>query len=375
MQTAAQSTTLQAGSYTDLRDRIRSAGLLDPTPIFYTLFVAGALLLAFGAIAAIILVGNSWWVIGIAALLPFATLQFAFIGHDGGHRQIFRSTKANDWLVLLTSTVFMGFSLSWWLDQHNKHHGMPNHEDDDPNINVGPLAFTPNQLQRKSGLNYFIVKHQGWLVIPINLLGAIHKQVENAKYLYRDHVRYPIVEPILTAAHIGGYLALLFLSMDPAKAGVFILVHYSLFGLYLAAVIAPNHKGMAMVTGKGKLDFLYWQVLTSRNIRGNRVIDWLYGGLNYQIEHHLFPSMPRPHLPQARRMVRQYCQEHGITHHETGVIGAYVEIVKSMHHTSAPLRGGQAGGPIVIDKEDVERMMGIRPATTPTENAAAAGGD
>ena len=344
-------------SYLDLRRRVIAAGLMEPTHRFYVLFVSFTLGLTGAVIAAIIVVGASWWSLGIAALLPFLTMQYAFIGHDGGHRQVFRTTKRNDWFVMLTSTIFMGFSLSWWMDQHNRHHGMPNHEDLDPNINIAPFAFTPAQLQRKRGLSRLLTKYQGWLVTPLNMLGAINKHVENIRYLYSSQVRYPVIEPILTAVHIGGYLALLFLVLEPLQAVAFIAVHYALFGLYLGAVIAPNHKGMPMVHGLDKLDFLYWQVLTARNIRGNRVIDYLYGGLNYQIEHHLFPTMPRPHLPAARKIVRRYCLDYGIEHHETGVVGAYTEIISSMHRISAPLRGGSAENvPPVLDAADVERM-------------------
>ena len=62
---------------------------------------------------------------------------------------------------------------------------------------------------------------------------------------------------------------------------------------------APNHKGMPVLSAGHTLDFLRKQVLTSRNIRGGWFVDILLGGLNYQIEHHLFPSMPRP-APAAR---------------------------------------------------------------------------
>ena len=68
-----------------------------------------------------------------------------------------------------------------------------------------------------------------------------------------------------------------------------------------------------------KLDFLRRQVLMSRNVRGGLVVDFAMGGLNYQIEHHLFPSMPRPTLQAVRPIVREYCRDHDVTYTEVGL--------------------------------------------------------
>jgi Fatty acid desaturase len=79
-----------------------------------------------------------------------------------------------------------------------------------------------------------------------------------------------------------------------------------MLGLYLGSVFAPNHKGMPILSRDDDSDFLRRQVLTARNVRGGRLTDLLLGGLNYQIEHHLFPSMPRPSLRRAQPLVHAY---------------------------------------------------------------------
>jgi fatty acid desaturase len=68
-------------------------------------------------------------------------------------------------------------------------------------------------------------------------------------------------------------------------------VQLAVFGLYMGASFAPNHIGMPLVSPKLRLDFLRRQVLMSRNISGGPLISVFMGGLNYQIEHHLFPPM------------------------------------------------------------------------------------
>jgi fatty acid desaturase len=58
-------------------------------------------------------------------------------------------------------------------------------------------------------------------------------------------------------------------------------------------------------------------------VKGGRFVDTFVGGLNYQIEHHLFPSMPRPHLRRAAPIVRAYCERLGIPYTETGLFASY----------------------------------------------------
>ena len=97
-----------------------------------------------------------------------------------------------------------------------------------------------------------------------------------------------------------------------------------------------------MMDGNEEMGFLRRQVLTSRNIKGNLFTDFWYGGLNYQIEHHLFPSMPRNKLGEFQKIAKAFCKEHSIRYHETGIFQSHKEILQSLHEESSPLRGGKA---------------------------------
>ena len=119
--------------------------------------------------------------------------------------------------------------------------------------------------------------------------------------------RANLVEGLLLVAHAVAYVTVLLRVLTPLQAVAFALVQQGLFGLYLGCSFAPNHKGMPTLTQADQLDFLRRQVLTSRNVRGSRLVDFLLGGLNYQIEHHLFPNMPRPNLRHAQPLVREFC--------------------------------------------------------------------
>ena len=136
------------------------------------------------------------------------------------------------------------------------------------------------------------------------------------------------VRPCCCWTHLAAYLCAVFIVLPPLKAVVFIAVHQGLFGLYLGCSFAPNHKGMPILAADDASDFLRRQVLTSRNVRGGPLVGMVFGGLNYQIEHHLFPSMPRLALRQARPIVRAYCKEIGLPYAEASLFDSYRQALR-----------------------------------------------
>jgi fatty acid desaturase len=122
-------------------------------------------------------------------------------------------------------------------------------------------------------------------------------------------------------------------------AFAFLGVQLAVFGIYMGSSFAPNHKGMPVLPHDSKVDFLRRQVLTSRNIRGSWVMDSYMGGLNYQIEHHLFPNMPRPHLAKAQEIVKEYCDTHRIQYTEASLFQSYGIVVRYLNQV-----GLAAGG-------------------------------
>ena len=337
------------GSYRELRSIVVKAGLLDRQFRYYGFKIISLILMMAAGIAMLVLIGDSWWQIFTAIYIAAVAMQTALIGHDAGHRQIFRSTTRNDFVALLITSPFLGFNLSWWLDQHNKHHGTPNHEDLDPNINVGFWVFTDKHRKTRSGFYRSMAKYQAILIIPLNMIGGFYKVVESARFLKDHQLRYPIAERVAFVLFVAWSFSLPFIFLTPIQAIVFIFVYYAVLGLYFGAIISPNHKGMLMVTENQRLDFLRGQVLTSRNIRSHPITDFFYGGLNYQIEHHLFPNMPRNRLRDAVSIVRGYCAEHDIPYHETSILEGFKELLTEMHRASAPLRAESsptAGVPI-----------------------------
>ena len=129
-----------------------------------------------------------------------------------------------------------------------------------------------------------------------------------------------------------------FLLLPFGMACAFMGVQLAVFGVYMGASFAPNHKGMPVIAHDAKLDFFTKQVRTSRNIRGGWWATWLMGGLNYQVEHHLFPSMARPHLARARTIVREHCRTLGVPYTETSLWRSYAIVIAYLNRVGLAAR-------------------------------------
>jgi fatty acid desaturase len=232
-------------------------------------------------------------------------------------------------------------SYGWWMDKHTRHHNNPNHDDLDPDVAPEVLIWATNSAIGRRGLKGFITRHQAGLFFPLLTLLGIDLKVSSIKAIRAGIVKRPVVEASLLVVHAIAYLTVLFLVLSPLQALAFIVVHQALFGVYLGMTFAPNHKGMPHPTGDE--DFLRKQVLTSRNVRGGWLVDIALGGLNYQIEHHLFPGMPSPNLRKAQPIVQQYCAEIGVSYEQTGLIESYRQALTHLHEVGAPLREARRG--------------------------------
>jgi fatty acid desaturase len=328
----------RGSDYSDLLRRVKAAGLLDRRIGYYLAKIAITATLLIGGWAVFVVLGDSWWQLVVAAYLAFVFTQIGFLGHDAGHRQIFRSKRANYLVGLLHGNLAIGLSYGWWVDKHNRHHAHPNQEDKDPDINIGALAFTSSQARAKRGPFRFIARHQRYFFLPLIMLEAVQLHVASLRALSARGIKNRMWETVLLSAHVLGYLTLVLLVLSPLKAAVFILVQQALFGIYLGLSFAPNHKGMPILPADDETDFFRRQVLTSRNVRGSWWVGHLLGGLNYQIEHHLFPSMPRPNLRRAQDLVRTFCHRHGVSYCETTLLRSYAQTLSHLHDVGQPLR-------------------------------------
>jgi fatty acid desaturase len=326
------------GNYAELKRLIQKEGLLSKQPAYYALEIILTLMLLFASIAFLAIVDSAWLLIANAALLAFVFARIGFLGHDGGHNQIFNSVRKND-SVMLGSTFLLGQGRSWWVNRHNRHHNNPNDIDKDGDIEIAVLAFSEEQALKKKGIRRFVVKRQAYFFFPILCFAEFSLRWSSFRYSLggRGKIKYRLAEPILLIAHTAIYLSLVFVFLNVWEAVLFIAVHQVLTGLYMGSVFATNHKGMPTLKNSN-LNFICRQTLATRNVEGGLFTSFIYGGLNYQIEHHLFPTMPRNNLPKAKSIVMEHCKKYNLPYHETSSFGSFKEILQHFHRVSAVLR-------------------------------------
>ncbi|GAC1383774.1 MAG: acyl-CoA desaturase [Marmoricola sp.] len=327
--------------YTTLAKAVSNAGLLRRRYGYY-LAQIGLHIAAFVALwVAFFLLGDSWLQLLVAAALGVIITQFGFLGHDAAHRQIFASAAWNAWTARLLAGVFAGLSAAWWRTKHNRHHKSPNQAGCDPDIGPGAIAFTPDIVaQRAHGFAGWFVKRQGWLFFPLLTLEGLNLHAESIRAVLNKDTNQPWrrLEFVLVVTRLSAYVAVLVTFLPLGKAAAFLAVQMAVFGFCLGASFAPAHKGMPIVPPGVRLDFLRRQVIVSRNIRGNPVLDWAMGGLNYQIEHHLFPNMARCNLRRAQALVRAHCADEGVPYTEVGLFESYAIVVDYLNNVGLRAR-------------------------------------
>ena len=325
-------------AFRQLRRLVRSQGLLDRQRGYYGFKIASALLLMAASVTILVTVDSLAIQLLNAVFMGFAFSQAAFLGHDAGHFQIAKSAR-NNHLVGLLITFLIAMDLSWWMDKHNRHHANPNQLEMDDDIEVSVLAFTEEQALSKPWVLRLLIRHQAFLFFPILCLSSISLRFGGIHYLLTGgKAHYQVLEPSLIFVHGILYLGGLYMALGLWEGAAFLVIHHAVAGLLMGGTFAPNHKGMPVLDKDSDLDFLQRQVITSRNVRSHPITDLCYGGLNYQIEHHLFPSMPRNNLKKASVLIKAFCQQQSLPYHETSVAGSNWEMLKYLHRVSRPLR-------------------------------------
>ena len=284
----------------------------------------------------------------MAAFLAVMFTQVGFLGHDAGHRQIFGSQRANYIAGLLHGNLGIGLSFGWWVDKHNRHHAHPNTEGADPDIAIGALAFTAAQARASQGAARLVYRCQAYLFFPM-LLGeavslhassirALSSQAPPAPVAGRRRCWPPTWRATSPPCSWCSHRSRRWCSSWSSRA---------CSACTWDAPSPPTTRACPSSGPADRSDFLRRQVLTSRNVRGGWLTDFVLGGLNYQIEHHLFPSMPRPNLRRSQALVAAFCQQQGLPYCQASLAGSYAQALRHLNTTGRAARPPVATPPVV----------------------------
>jgi len=329
---------LANGDYAALRRLVKNEGLLRAQDGYYLMkLLVGLGMLAIGVTIAV-LASHPLLLLADAVFSAFATTQVALLSHDIIHRQAFRGKRLNAALQLMIGNLVLGISHSWWDNKHRQHHANPNHVDKDPDIQLPFLSFAEEQFAKRPAWLRPVIRVQAVIFPFVFPLQAVAMYWTSFVHLLTEPAPRRAMQWALIGVHFILFAWLLSFLGGWGMAVGFTVVYLGAFGAYNSSVFASNHKGMPLTTDGTRMDFLREQVTTSRNLDAHPATDFLYGGLNYQIEHHLFPTMPRNNFPRARQIVERFCGDLGISYHSTSFADAYRETFSHLQREA--LRAG-----------------------------------
>ncbi len=317
-----------------LRTELRAAGVFAHRELHSWLELA----LLFAGVAACLygIAVAPWWAIApLIALAGILSTTAAMLGHEGSHRSFSASPARNALLVHLVFPLFGGLSARYWREKHDRlHHGHPNVDGRDPDIQPFPFVSSREGHERCGPLRRWFHRHfQPWAFWPMSTLMSVGMRRSSVLFLVDDVRRRGLNRSWLLdagclTAHYTGWLLVPSLVWGPlvafgVYAGVWLVV-----GVLLAMIFAPAHIGLPVVNDQHH-DWLH-QLETTRNLELPRAVSWFFVGLDYQIEHHLFPRIPHQHLPRAAAITAAWCRRHQLPYQSVGYGHAFVDASRFM---------------------------------------------
>merc|ERR1711871_751538 len=310
-----------------------------------------------------------------AAIMGLFWQQLAGLGHDLGHSGVTHDFHTDHAIGSFLS-AFMGLSVGWWKSDHNTHHVVCNAIEHDPNVQHMPmLAITPKIFRRArfwdtyhkkwvgmDDVAHFLVSYQHLFFYPLMALGRWNLYVQGLIYLIAQHDKTHYRKTELCG--IAVYFAWVFgvaLSMPSwFESVMWVMVSHAVAGI-LHVQIVLSHWSMHSYEGRaytGKDDEWYITTMrTTMNVKTHPLLDWMHIGLQFQVEHHLYPRLPRHNLRIAREMVKEVVEKHfpagseeckrlfplGKAYHEPGFFAGNLEMWRSLKSAAYAARAAKKG--------------------------------
>jgi fatty acid desaturase len=315
-----------------LRAELRIAGVFNHRERRSWLELVGMLAGVAGCLIGIAMYG---WLAALF-LIPIAAVlctSISMMGHEGSHRSFSSSPTRNALLTYIAFPLFSGLGSLYWHNKHDRlHHGHPNVESVDPDIQPFPFASSRGDHHKAGPKTRWFQRHlQKWVFWPMSTLMALGMRRSSILYL----LRYPekrdgkwFVETCCMVVHYTAWMVVPSIIWGPLVGIGLYSAIWGLVGVFLALIFAPAHMGLPIVTEQNH-DWIH-QLETTRNLELPRVISFFFIGLDYQVEHHLFPKIPHANLPRAARITAEWCKKHGVVYQSEPYLHALLDAVRFM---------------------------------------------
>jgi fatty acid desaturase len=270
----------------------------------------------------------------LLALLAFFNVQAGFLAHEAGHGALTRSRRIANCVGQVFNTLLTALCYSYFSHIHRRHHPHCNDWTQDPDMQSGVFSMHPQSARSKTGLGKVISRHQGVLIWILVWLQGFTLKLDSLQHL-RENPRATRVDQAMLALHFALWFVPPVLVLGLGDALVNYALMTLLIGPYLGVIFLVNHIGTRIMEPDSAPGFFLHEIAVTRNLGTSRLQEFMFGGLNNHIEHHLFPSMPTVRLRDARRITREFCLRHGIEYREMSWFTAAREVTRHFKAMSA----------------------------------------
>jgi len=315
--------------FSELKTHVIEAGLYKRVHVKYLVHFTGVILGIIGSVFMFSFTQNVYIHALNGIFLGFVLVQAAMLGHDLSHQQVFKNKKYNRFCAAIMWGLFGGLSEAGWYEKHNAHHKHVNQDGLDPDLGV-PFIFSEKQVSKKSVFVRNIIQpHQHVLFFLILPFAYSTMVLWSIRTVFSSFTLKNIFDAFLIIGHfvLLIYVPLMFLPFWTFV--VFSLTMFFTIGVYMGISFAPNHKGEDVLPRDEEHTWIH-QIILTRNIKYSPFTFYFFGGLDLQIEHHLFPDMPRYNYHKAQKFVKAYCAINNLSYHETTWLESMREIYTSL---------------------------------------------
>jgi fatty acid desaturase/predicted heme/steroid binding protein len=323
-----------------LRLQLREQGFFEASVAFYMLWFAHVVAMELAA-AWLAYSEHSLAVrfVLCSVLLAVAQVQAGWLQHDFGHLSVFKTRRLNDWWHWITIMALKGASASWWKTRHNRHHGKTNVIGGDPDIDNDPLFLIGEEMVAvRKGWQFSEYQSVYWHLLGPPLVTSLLFIYQNVIFMRRRKLYSEMAWSV-------SYLLRFALTFMPAfGVGGGLTLYFAMRVIeshWFTWITSMSHLPMQIGADKHD-DWIAHTMATTQNLTPGLLSDWFTGHLNYQVEHHLFPTMPRHHYPAVNKEVHALAQRHGLTLRTRPLVGAMQDVLDALAKTGAQIAAKKA---------------------------------
>ncbi|CAL0319076.1 unnamed protein product [Lupinus luteus] len=289
--------------------------------------------------------------LGCGGLMGLFWIQSGWIGHDSGHYQIMKTKGFTRFAQILSGNCLAGISIAWWKWNHNAHHIACNSLDFDPDLQHMPFFVVSNKFfnsitsyfyERKlnfDGFTRFLVSYQHWTFYPVMCLARLNLFAQSFILLFsKRKVPNRVQELIGLLVFWIWYPLLVSYLPSWSERILFVIASFSVTGIQHVQFCLNHFSSSVYVGNPTAREWVEKQTSGTLDVKCSPWMDWFHGGLQFQVEHHLFPRMPRNQLRTISPFVKELCKKHNVSYTCVSFLKANVLTIQTLRKAALQAR-------------------------------------